>query len=172
MVKAFFNKKNKSIESRILNQLEKADSKVYCAVAWLTNTNLLNALVRLKHHIEIRVLIFDSPINYCYPSVFKKHKEVIKKSNVNFYIWKGATEKEQMHNKFCIIDDIVITGSYNWSKAANRNKENILIVRDEVIVKKYKKEFDKITRNLKHIDVKEYKREAKKWKARCKDILS
>ena len=35
-----------------------------------------------------------------------------------------------MHNKFAVIDDeIVLTGSFNWtSAAANNNQENLVVV--------------------------------------------
>jgi hypothetical protein len=36
-----------------------------------------------------------------------------------------------MHNKFCLIDEkVVITGSYNWSRRARKNRENIMIIKD------------------------------------------
>jgi phosphatidylserine/phosphatidylglycerophosphate/cardiolipin synthase-like enzyme len=45
----------------------------------------------------------------------------------------------QMHNKFIIIDEqLVVTGSFNWSKAAvNRNRENLLLTGKNTIVKSY-----------------------------------
>jgi len=37
-----------------------------------------------------------------------------------------------MHNKFCVIDSkTVVTGSYNWTKKAQSNYENITIIKDE-----------------------------------------
>lgn len=42
----------------------------------------------------------------------------------------GSTA-EMMHNKFCIIDrSIVITGSYNWTRKARNNDENITITKN------------------------------------------
>ena len=43
------------------------------------------------------------------------------------------------HNKIMIIDDaIVITGSFNFTKAAQeRNAENLLVLRDEKMVWEY-----------------------------------
>lgn len=36
-----------------------------------------------------------------------------------------------MHNKFCVIDSAaVITGSYNWSRRAQQNSENITVISD------------------------------------------
>jgi phosphatidylserine/phosphatidylglycerophosphate/cardiolipin synthase-like enzyme len=51
-----------------------------------------------------------------------------------------------LHHKVFVIDEkIVITGSFNPSKNANQNNdENILVIHDEVIAKKYLEEFKKI----------------------------
>jgi phosphatidylserine/phosphatidylglycerophosphate/cardiolipin synthase-like enzyme len=51
-----------------------------------------------------------------------------------------------MHHKFLVIDDIkVITGSFNWTRQANKsNMENIMIVEDQNIAKEYRSEFDRI----------------------------
>ena len=48
-----------------------------------------------------------------------------------------------MHNKFAILDDaVVITGSYNWTKAAgDDNDENLLIVRNAEIAARYREQF-------------------------------
>lgn len=49
-----------------------------------------------------------------------------------------------MHNKFCIIDNLVITGSYNWTYNANRNNENILVTDEGSIIKAYREEFERL----------------------------
>jgi phosphatidylserine/phosphatidylglycerophosphate/cardiolipin synthase-like enzyme len=37
-----------------------------------------------------------------------------------------------MHNKFCVIDyETVITGSYNWTRQAAINEENIVVFKDK-----------------------------------------
>ena len=43
------------------------------------------------------------------------------------------------HNKVMIIDaDVVITGSFNFTKAAQENNaENLLIIHDKILAKKY-----------------------------------
>jgi len=52
----------------------------------------------------------------------------------------------QMHHKALIIDgNIVVTGSYNFSKnAATRNDENVLIIHDQEVAAEYQKEFEEI----------------------------
>ena len=49
------------------------------------------------------------------------------------------------HNKIIIVDDsIVLTGSYNWTRAAElRNAENLLIIRDKELVRQYEDNFQR-----------------------------
>ena len=51
-----------------------------------------------------------------------------------------------MHSKFSIVDDkTVLTGSYNWSENAENNTfENMVIVTEPTIVKKYVDQFEVI----------------------------
>ena len=51
-----------------------------------------------------------------------------------------------MHNKFAIIDsDLLITGSYNWTKAANtKNDENVMIIDCPYVIELYKEQFEKL----------------------------
>ncbi|HLB47017.1 MAG TPA: phospholipase D-like domain-containing protein, partial [Anaerolineales bacterium] len=51
-----------------------------------------------------------------------------------------------MHHKFIVIDSqIVITGSYNFTKAAEqKNDENVLIIHDAGIAQKYLSEFKRV----------------------------
>ena len=56
-----------------------------------------------------------------------------------------------MHHKFAIIDSkSVITGSYNWTRSAERyNHENVLITDEAGVVTKYQKEFNKLWKKMK-----------------------
>ncbi len=42
-----------------------------------------------------------------------------------------------MHNKVLIIDDTVITGSYNFSRSAQFNAENILFLESAALAERY-----------------------------------
>jgi len=48
-----------------------------------------------------------------------------------------------MHNKFAVIDDqVVLTGSFNWTITAERkNAENLLVITDPDLAQKYTKQF-------------------------------
>jgi len=50
-----------------------------------------------------------------------------------------------MHEKFCIIDlNTVIHGTFNWTKAANYNKETISIDRNRTTAEAFADEFMKL----------------------------
>ena len=53
-----------------------------------------------------------------------------------------------MHHKFCIIDlKTTIHGTYNWTKAAQYNKESISIDRNRETAEKFADEFMRLKRN-------------------------
>ncbi len=47
-----------------------------------------------------------------------------------------------MHNKILVIDDTVITGSYNFSRSAQANAENILFVESAALAERYSNYID------------------------------
>lgn len=54
-----------------------------------------------------------------------------------------------MHNKFCIIDfQTVIHGTFNWTKAANFNKETIAVVKNRTTAETFADEFMSIKKKI------------------------
>jgi phosphatidylserine/phosphatidylglycerophosphate/cardiolipin synthase-like enzyme len=43
-----------------------------------------------------------------------------------------------MHNKVIVVDDTVITGSYNYSVSAEQNAENILFIESPALASVYR----------------------------------
>ncbi|HZR19486.1 MAG TPA: phospholipase D-like domain-containing protein [Verrucomicrobiae bacterium] len=64
----------------------------------------------------------------------------------NSHAFNGSGDKNDfMHNKVMIIDDeIVITGSYNFSENAEANDENLLVFESTQIAAAYNKYFDSL----------------------------
>lgn len=58
--------------------------------------------------------------------------------------------RDHMHHKFAISDkQLVVTGSYNWTRsAASGNQENIIIVGDPRLVASFQTQFDKLWQQL------------------------
>lgn len=55
---------------------------------------------------------------------------------------KTGSKGGYMHLKVLIVDDTVLTGSYNYSKNATYNSdENFLIIRDERVLQAYLEKF-------------------------------
>ncbi|MDO1447635.1 phospholipase D-like domain-containing protein [Rhodocytophaga aerolata] len=58
--------------------------------------------------------------------------------------------RDHMHHKFAILDSqIVLTGSYNWTRsAASHNHENILVTNHPGVVQQFEQEFNKLWKQL------------------------
>lgn len=114
----------KGIQDKILNTLEEARVSILLAMSWFTNDVLLKKLVQKQNAgVDVKVIIFDDGINEKY-GVDMTPLNAVRKIKGS----RGGV----MHDKFCIIDNqVVITGSYNWTKnAETRNDENVTIQRD------------------------------------------
>ncbi|MGD1901766.1 MAG: phospholipase D-like domain-containing protein [Geitlerinemataceae cyanobacterium] len=59
------------------------------------------------------------------------------------------TPGDVLHHKFAAIDDrLVITGSHNWSNAANRNNDElVLVIQNPTVAAHFSREFDRLYRN-------------------------
>lgn len=121
------------IEKHIMSRLNSSQSSIFVAVAWFTNQLLFDSLMdALKKNIAVKILILDDILNR---NEFGLDFGILTKlgADVRFAKKNFGT----MHNKFCIIDNLVITGSYNWTYHANNNSENILMTDEESVVISY-----------------------------------
>lgn len=126
-------------QSKIKIELEKAEFVIWVAVAWFTDKELYDLLVKKrKDGLSIQVIVVDDEIN--------------KNSGLNlgkdFFVVKippkGAFEN-LMHHKFCVIDlKTVIHGSYNWTKKAQFNHETLDVETNKEIAEQFSREFIKL----------------------------
>jgi phosphatidylserine/phosphatidylglycerophosphate/cardiolipin synthase-like enzyme len=127
------------IQNRVLTALDGAKVSIRVVMAWFTNDVLFKKLVE-KHNqgIDVRVAIFDDGIN-------KKHGVDI--SQIPHDMIKRGKRGGLMHNKFCVIDNqLVVTGSYNWSDNAEfRNDENVTVEIDPEQATAYSVEYKRLT---------------------------
>ena len=117
-----------NIADRIQFEVGKAENSIFIAVAWFTNKNLFDQLLKKAiSGCSVSLIISNDKINQNSSINFQRLN--INKSKV---YWIGNGDTELMHNKFCIIDfHTVITGSYNWSYKAENNFENVIITTDD-----------------------------------------
>ncbi len=136
-VQAFFSPDDE-VESVIAYWVGKANSSIEVAMYTFTSSRLAQSLIdAAKRGIDVKVILEKSNVN-------QYSKYVILRSNgVRVQL---DSNPSLMHNKFCVIDDeIVITGSYNWTKAAREdNDENIVLIRCSELANLYHEEFQEM----------------------------
>lgn len=126
-------------DTKIAEILSSAKRYVYVAVYSFTSDLLADYLIELKNRgIRIRVVVEEQQVN-----VKGSEYEKLKRAGVDV---KVDGNPDLMHHKFAVIDDeIVITGSYNWTAGAeDKNDENIVVIRDGEVAELYRNEFDRI----------------------------
>lgn len=129
-----------NIEKIIIQQIATSKKKIFVAVAWFTNHVLFEELILAKkRNIEVKILILDDILNR---NEFGLNFGLLAINGADIRL--ANSNEGTMHNKFCIIDEKVITGSYNWTYHANKNHENIVITDEPIVVKNYYNQFDVI----------------------------
>lgn len=129
------------IQKQILDELDAAQVSIKVVMAWFTNQTLADKLIeKYNEGLDVSVLYFRDGVN-------KQHGV-----DLGEIPTKGIRSDNGgiMHNKFCVIDNqVVITGSYNWSENAEfRNDENITIQRDSKSASKYSVEYRRLEKNV------------------------
>lgn len=137
-INVYFSPKD-NIEKIILKRLEKAEKTVHFMAFSFTSDPLGEVIIKLhKSGVRVSGLIEKEGSN-------SKDSEYIKMKIEGLPV-KTDRNKSLMHHKTIIIDEkTVITGSYNFSRGANRrNDENIIILDNADIAKEYLKEFHRL----------------------------
>jgi phosphatidylserine/phosphatidylglycerophosphate/cardiolipin synthase-like enzyme len=118
--------------AEIVNEINTAKNTVLVQAYSFTSAPIAKALVDAKKRgVDVKVILDKSQSSQRYSS-----SHYLARNNINtWFDFKHAIA----HNKIIIIDDKeVITGSFNFTKAAQeKNAENLLIIKDADLVKKY-----------------------------------
>lgn len=122
----------------IVSAIEDAKASIYVMAYAFTSLQIAQALVdAYERGIDVKILIDKSQIR-------NKH------SHLQFFAQKGIpvfidSAAGIAHNKTMILDDrFVLTGSFNWSKAAHsKNAENILLIDDPSLAQIYKENWER-----------------------------
>ena len=118
--------------------IDSADSQIHAAVYSFTLDSLGDALVRAHERgVKVTVVLEKDQIS--------RYSEFDKLVNAGIDT-RIDSNPGSMHNKFAIIDsEIVVTGSFNWSKNADtRNDENLLILKSKELSAQYELEFQEL----------------------------
>ena len=152
-----------STNGSISQMLDNATKSIDLALFVFSEQNIANTLQQKQAEgIEVRG-VFDSSFAYRY------YSEVLDMLGVTLYLrcqpeadnnpWTKPIDTvgvptivvgDKLHHKFAIIDDrIVISGSQNWSQAANRNNDEALLAIDNpTVARHFVREFDRLYSSL------------------------
>jgi phosphatidylserine/phosphatidylglycerophosphate/cardiolipin synthase-like enzyme len=148
MIEVYFD----NIHNVIINEIGGAKKTIYLCVAWFTDLDVFNSLLNAqKRGVQTGIVIANHEFNLNSNINFK---DIINANGSVRFIGNLEDGKADslMHNKFCIIDSQkVITGSYNWTYKARKNKENIIIVEDRDTVKKFEKKYKDLNPKFEYI---------------------
>ncbi len=116
------------IQLHIIHELNKAKTSIIIAVAWFTDYEIFDLLCdRAEAGVAVELIITNDAINE--KSGLDRERLRTLGGSINLIGGKKSNGRAIMHNKFCVIDAVtVITGSYNWSRQAQQNDENITII--------------------------------------------
>ena len=123
---------NKKCQLQIIGEINKANDSIFVQAYSFTDRDIAEALVRAaKRGIKVQVLLDKSNRNDK-----RSAKDLIIQNNLPLRFDSPAGIA---HSKTIIIDNqIVISGSYNFSTAAyTRNTENLLILNSPGLAKEY-----------------------------------
>jgi hypothetical protein len=119
------------IQELIITEIRGAEKCIYVAVAWLTDKAILRELSqKAKSGVDVKLLMVHDDINI---KSVKDELEILVENGGEVCLVGASTNGGIMHHKFCVLDEAtVITGSYNWSRKARSNDENIVIAKNAV----------------------------------------
>lgn len=123
---------------KIVDAIHQAEKSILVMAYYITQPPIIDALID-AHHAGLRVeVVMDKSQLKSRWSGLNKMKE----AGIPCFIDK---KPRIQHNKLMIIDGkVLLTGSYNWSKSAEkRNAENILFVQDDpALMERYNQYFE------------------------------
>jgi DNA uptake protein ComE-like DNA-binding protein len=126
-------------QKEIIKNINQSQAFINIAMYTFTDQEITLSLTNAQNRgVKVRVYLDRSQIESTYSvSRLLVQKGIKVRISTNNYI---------MHHKFAIIDNrLLLTGSYNWTFAANnKNEENLMIIDDPEVIARYQNQFEKL----------------------------
>jgi phosphatidylserine/phosphatidylglycerophosphate/cardiolipin synthase-like enzyme len=140
-----------AIDVEVARRVEQASSRVRVCSLLINSGTLINALTELLRDGRVKIDgIYDRTQM---ADVYRQWQEVpqnrwkipalqdvIARAGLvgkNSTPYSPTGQHDFMHNKVLVVDDTVITGSYNFSRSAQYNAENILFIESAGLAERY-----------------------------------
>jgi len=136
---------SRQVHKAVIGELSKVRKSIDVACFQFTSTPLARTLATLSKRCRVRVLLDHRS---AFGTKVSQHKFLISKGVQVRYVklpGKGYMAPK-FHHKFAVLDGReVLTGSYNWTILADeKNYENLVVIRDKNVAKKFAAEFERI----------------------------
>ena len=148
MTEVFFSPGMDSLNA-IINRLENARRRVDICVFTISDDRIKVKIKELfDKGIDVRIITDND-------KCFDKGSDITELAKYGVKIKVDKT-RAHMHHKFAVIDKkISITGSYNWTRSAEKyNFENILVTNSRSIARAFRKEFERLWNEMKEYNPK------------------
>jgi phosphatidylserine/phosphatidylglycerophosphate/cardiolipin synthase-like enzyme len=144
------------IDTEIARRVRGAQRRVRICSLLINSGTLIGELLNLLRAGRVRVDgIYDrtqmSEVYTQWQAVPSNHwkipalQEIVARAHLagkNSTPYSPTSRHDFMHNKVLVIDDTVITGSYNFSRSAQFNAENILFIESAPLAETYSRYLD------------------------------
>ncbi|MDO7846275.1 phospholipase D-like domain-containing protein [Hymenobacter sp. M29] len=129
------------LSTLVQEELLKAKTSIEVAVAWFTDQSIFRVLVQqASNKVQVRVIIRRDAINF----------NALDEKRIPWQDLIAAggqllcsPDYPALHHKFCVVDGrSVLTGSYNWTYAARRNHENVVVCSEAEVVQGFGKAYE------------------------------
>lgn len=150
--------RGEQIDSVVASLVQAATRRVRICSMLLNSGTLLNALLTLLEAGQVQVDgLYDrtqmADVLVQWQSVPKNIwkigavGQIVERAGLagkDSHRYQPDTPHDFMHNKVLIVDDTVITGSYNFSRSAMVNAENLLVLHSPILAEQYSDYLDRL----------------------------
>ena len=141
--KAFFSP-GKSCLNAILEELATCRESLDICVFTITDNRIKDGIADAHGRgVKVRIISDDN-------KAYDLGSDVMELSQMGIQTRIDEGSDGHMHHKYAIFDkEILITGSYNWTRSAARdNYENLVVTDDTVLVASFSEEFERLWATL------------------------
>jgi phosphatidylserine/phosphatidylglycerophosphate/cardiolipin synthase-like enzyme len=134
-------------EALIVRTILSAKKTVRVAAYVLTSDSIGSALRQAHQHgVDVRVVVDER--------AFARGPYVIRILALNGVPVRADSRYAVMHDKFIVVDESTVEeGSFNYTSAAeHRNAENVVILHDRQLAKRYNEEWERLWQESVRID--------------------
>jgi phosphatidylserine/phosphatidylglycerophosphate/cardiolipin synthase-like enzyme len=146
----------------IVQAIDNSKKRLLIASMVISSQSVLESIQAAKGRIpqNVKVLIDQTEMNNAVLANWRKSINPASAKKLKFWetVSEGFEGKKSaaynnghkdwphnfMHNKFAVADDVVVTGSFNFSDAAEKNAENLVVVENKELADAYAAYFEGI----------------------------